>query len=128
MAQLCKALADSLRLEILRLLRTESFGVLEICRAVEIRQSALSHHLKVLANAGLVSTRREGNSIFYRRALISSSDALPEFKQSAFASTRRRTYNHCILGVQESTQLWDYLRNRKIDMKRVECQRRFFLM
>lgn len=29
----------------------------------------MSHHLKVLAQAGLVATRREGNAIFYRRAL-----------------------------------------------------------
>lgn len=79
-----KALADELRLEILRLLKTESFGVLEICRVLDIRQSALSHHLKILANAGLVSTRREGNSIFYRRPLIVASDPLAELKNSAF--------------------------------------------
>ena len=54
-----KALADPLRLDILRLLRTESFGVLELCRIVDVRQSALSHHLKILAQAALVSTRRE---------------------------------------------------------------------
>jgi DNA-binding transcriptional ArsR family regulator len=61
-----KALADSLRLQILRLLKNESFGVLELCRILDIRQSALSHHLKVLFTACLVSTRREGNSIFYQ--------------------------------------------------------------
>ena len=44
--------------------------MLELCRILDIRQSALSHHLKILLQAGLVSTRREGNSIFYRRALV----------------------------------------------------------
>ena len=87
--RLCKALADDLRLEILRLLKTESFGVLEICRVLGIRQSALSHHLKILANAGLVSTRREGNSIFYRRPLILDSDPFADFKNSAFANIDR---------------------------------------
>jgi DNA-binding transcriptional ArsR family regulator/protein-L-isoaspartate O-methyltransferase len=86
---LCKALADSLRLEILRLLRTESFGVLEICRIFDIRQSALSHHLKILATAGLVSTRREGNSIFYRRPLLSANDPFGEFKRTAFLTIDR---------------------------------------
>ena len=84
LAQLHKALADTLRLQILRLLRNESFGVLELCRLVDIRQSALSHHLKVLAKAELVATRREGNSIFYRRAFITDDDALADLKRAAF--------------------------------------------
>jgi DNA-binding transcriptional ArsR family regulator len=84
-----KALADELRLEILRLLKAESFGVLEICRILDIRQSALSHHLKVLANASLVNTRREGNSIFYRRPLIAEDDPLGELKKSVFSNVDR---------------------------------------
>ncbi|MGJ8688786.1 MAG: ArsR/SmtB family transcription factor [Gammaproteobacteria bacterium] len=81
---LCKALADALRLEILRLLRISSFGVLEISQILQIRQSALSHHLKILATAGLASTRREGNSIFYRRRLLTADDPHHGFKKSAF--------------------------------------------
>lgn len=79
-----KALADSLRLQILRLLKNESFGVLELCRIIDIRQSALSHHLKILATAELVSTRREGNSIFYRRAFLSEDDTYAAIKKSVF--------------------------------------------
>jgi len=66
-----KASADPLRLNILRILGEGSFGVLELCQLFEIKQSSMSHHLKILAKAGLVTTRREGNSIFYRRALLS---------------------------------------------------------
>ena len=84
LAKLHKALADSLRLQTLRLLRNESFGVLELCRLLDTRQSALSHHLKVLAKAELVATRREGNSIFYRRAFISDDDSLATLKRAAF--------------------------------------------
>ncbi len=65
----CKATADDLRLDILRVLSRDSFGVLELCRIFDCKQSGISHHLKILANAELVSKRREGNSIFYRRAL-----------------------------------------------------------
>lgn len=65
-----KASADPLRLNILRILGEGSFGVLELCELFEIKQSSMSHHLKILANAGLVTTRREGNSIFYRRSLL----------------------------------------------------------
>lgn len=84
-AQVSKALGDELRLEILHVLRTESFGVLELCRILAIKQNALSHHLKILATAGLVSSRREGNSIFYRRALLLPEDCFFAIKQAAFA-------------------------------------------
>jgi ArsR family transcriptional regulator len=85
-AQVSKALGDELRLEILHVLRTESFGVLELCRILAIKQNALSHHLKVLAIAGLVSSRREGNSIFYRRVLLVPEERFFAIKQAAFAS------------------------------------------
>jgi ArsR family transcriptional regulator len=63
-----KAVADDLRAWVLRVLKDESFGVLELCRILAVAQPALSHHLKVLHQAGLVVRRREGNSLFYRRA------------------------------------------------------------
>ena len=66
------------------MLKSESFGVLELCRILGIRQSALSHHLKILSNAQLVSTRREGNSIFYRRVFLSDDDYYREIKESVF--------------------------------------------
>ena len=84
LTDLNKALGDSLRLQILRLLKSESFGVLELCRILGIRQSALSHHLKILSNAQLVSTRREGDSIFYRRVFLSDDDYYREIKESVF--------------------------------------------
>lgn len=72
LASLCKAGGDSLRLHILRALANDSFGVLELAKIFATGQSGISHHLKVLAQAGLVATRREGNAIFYRRALASA--------------------------------------------------------
>ncbi|MGI9295129.1 MAG: ArsR/SmtB family transcription factor [Pseudomonadales bacterium] len=65
-----KAAADELRLHILRTLRRDSFGVGELCEIFAMQQPAMSHHLKVLAQAQLVATRREGNNIFYRRAAL----------------------------------------------------------
>ena len=82
----CKATADSQRLQILRVLSKESFGVMELCQVLEVAQPALSHHLKILATANLVETRREGTSIFYRRALIHAEDPLRQLRQSLFES------------------------------------------
>lgn len=70
---LLKASADQLRLRILQMLKHDAFGVMELCALLDIKQSAMSHHLKVLTNAGMVSSRREGNTLFYRRAIPGTS-------------------------------------------------------
>jgi len=75
-AALCKALGDPLRLSVLRVMSSDSFGVLELCRIFHSSQPGMSHHLKVLRAADLVAQRREGNSIFYRRALPDAGDPL----------------------------------------------------
>ena len=69
LAGLFKALGDPLRLDILRVMRGDSFSVSELCDVFELRQSALSHHLKVLVNANWLTRRREGTAIYYRRQL-----------------------------------------------------------
>ncbi len=74
LAPLYKASGDPLRLEILRVLRRETFGVLELSQLFDMRQSGMSHHLKVLHKAGLLEPQREGNAIFYRRPLHLGND------------------------------------------------------
>jgi ArsR family transcriptional regulator len=86
LAQLCKASSDPLRLDVLRVLRDGSFGVLELCKIFEAKQSGMSHHLKVMATAGLVETRKEGNSIFYRRTTNLEQHALKPLLDSLFSS------------------------------------------
>ena len=98
LSQLLKASADPLRLEILRVLSTDSFGVLELCAIFDIKQSGMSHHLKVMTKAGLLNTRKEGNSIFYRRnnqvaknsADVESDEDLREFE--ALATMRQAIF------------------------------------
>lgn len=85
LALLNKAAGDNLRLQILQLLEQDSFGVLELADIFNVSQSRMSHHLKILASAQLVSTRREGNSIFYRRALLSNTE-LDAVRSSIFSA------------------------------------------
>ena len=65
-----KAVGDRLRARILVVLHEESYSVGELCDLFEVPQPALSHHLKILSQAGLVARRREGNNIFYGRASL----------------------------------------------------------
>ncbi|WP_148863982.1 ArsR/SmtB family transcription factor [Marinobacter fonticola] len=76
LAAVYKASGDPLRLEILRVLQRDTFGVLELSQIFEMRQSGMSHHLKVLSKAGLLEPQREGNAIFYRRPLQPAEDSL----------------------------------------------------
>ena len=66
--QLFKALADTTRLRILRLLMAGDVCVCDIHDALKIPQAKASRHLAYLRRAGLVSTRREGLWVHYRLA------------------------------------------------------------
>ena len=68
-AQLLKLLANENRLLILcRLVAEREMPVGDIAEAVGLSQSALSQHLAKMRDDGLVATRREAQTIFYRLA------------------------------------------------------------
>ena len=69
LATLLKAAGDPFRLNILRVMAQDSFSVSELCDIFSTRQSALSHHLKILIETGLLSRKKEGTATYYRRAL-----------------------------------------------------------
>jgi ArsR family transcriptional regulator len=55
------------RIKIIRLLRSGEQCVCEIERSLSIPQNLVSHHLRVLREAGLVSARKEGQFVHYSR-------------------------------------------------------------
>lgn len=55
-----KALGDDTRLNIIDMLSCGELCVCDIMDNLELTQPTVSHHLKVLHNAGLVSFRKEG--------------------------------------------------------------------
>ena len=67
-SRLLKALSNEKRLMILCRLGEEELPVSALVQASGLSQSALSQHLALLRDEGLVATRREGQSIFYRIA------------------------------------------------------------
>lgn len=67
-AGLLTAMANQSRLMILCHLLNEELTVTELGERVGLNQSPLSQHLARLRALGLVRTRREGQSIYYRLA------------------------------------------------------------
>ena len=63
---LLKAMANRQRLMILCQLLNNEMSVSAIVQAIGLSQSAISQHLSVLRNDGLVTTRRESQTIYYR--------------------------------------------------------------
>ncbi len=65
MQQTLRALADPTRREILNLLKSGRMPAGEIADRFEISGAAISRHLSILREAGLIRDERDGKYIFY---------------------------------------------------------------
>lgn len=63
--EFCKALADETRQQILEMLLEGEMRVGDIVDAFSMSQPTISHHLNVLRQFGLVTSRKEGKQVFY---------------------------------------------------------------
>ena len=63
--ELCHALSDETRLEIIELLRKGERCVCELTDTLDAAQSRLSFHLRVLKDAGVVRDRKDGRWVYY---------------------------------------------------------------
>ena len=64
-ARIFKALSDENRLRILDLLKEKDRNASELLQAMDFGQSTLSHHMKLLLNAEVVSARKQGKWVIY---------------------------------------------------------------
>jgi ArsR family transcriptional regulator len=60
-----KAIADPTRREILHMLRKEEMTAGELAERFDMSKPGMSHHFAVLKEAGLVTARRDGQTIWY---------------------------------------------------------------
>lgn len=65
LSQTFSALADPTRRQILELLKKQDFSAGELGKNFAITAPSLSHHLNVLKQADLISSRRQGQEIIY---------------------------------------------------------------
>lgn len=66
---LMASLADATRLRLLRLLERHELGVVDLCDILQLPQSTVSRHLKVLGDQKWVRGRRQGTTRLYRTIL-----------------------------------------------------------
>ena len=66
MIDLLKALADPCRLRLVAVLLRGEFTVQELTRILDMGQSRISRHLKILTEAGVLSVKRQGTWSYYR--------------------------------------------------------------
>ena len=64
-AKVFKAFCDEHRLMILELLKDEEKCACVLLESLDIVQSTLSHHMKILCESGVVNGRREGKWMYY---------------------------------------------------------------
>lgn len=64
-ARIFKAFCDEKRLDILTQLGEEELCAMRLCEKLNIGQSTLSHHMKILCDSGMVDVRREGTFVYY---------------------------------------------------------------
>lgn len=65
-AEFLRIIAHPKRLEILDLLRESEVNVTQLAKAMDVRTVNVSQELAPLRSAGIVETRREGKTVFYR--------------------------------------------------------------
>ncbi|MES2150528.1 MAG: autorepressor SdpR family transcription factor [Pseudomonadota bacterium] len=63
--QAFKAIADPTRREILRMLRRDEMTAGELAERFDMTKPTMSHHFAVLKSADLISSRRDGQTIWY---------------------------------------------------------------
>ncbi|MFD2415249.1 ArsR/SmtB family transcription factor [Amycolatopsis pigmentata] len=85
LAVVFKALGDPVRLRLLSMIASRHGGEVCVCEmtpAFELSQPTISHHLKLLRQAGLIDCERRGTWVYYR-VLPAALDRLTAFLRTS---------------------------------------------
>lgn len=104
------SLADATRLRLLTLTADQELGVSDLCEVVQLPQSTVSRHLKILADEGWVVSRRQGTTNLYQLVL----DELDPSQRGLWMLARDESAGWPALG-QDQARLQRVLRSRAQD-------------
>jgi SAM-dependent methyltransferase len=103
-------LGEVVRLRVLRLMEAEELSVGEISRVVQLPQSTVSRHLKVLLDGGWVTKRSEGTATMYRLV----QDDLPPEHRGLWRTVREQMGSDATLE-EDLRRLRGVMEERKTD-------------
>lgn len=103
-------LADATRVRLLRVAERQELGVSDLCAVLQMPQSTVSRHLKVLSDENWLSNRRQGTTNLYRMVL----DEMEPAQRELWVLTRDRTAGWATLA-QDEVRLAARLAEREAD-------------
>lgn len=104
------SLADANRLRLLALLAEHELGVSDLCDVVQLPQSTVSRHLKILADEDWVISRRQGTTNLYQIVL----DELEERQRELWGIARAEANDWATLA-QDRLRLEQFVLNKQQD-------------
>lgn len=107
-----KALSDPNRVAVIKMLQHKVMCVCEIQAALQLAQPTVSKHLKVLEEAGLVVSRKQGIWVNYH---------LSDGRASPYAATLLGNMKHWL---EEDPRIRDFLENLPSIQRGKTCGRR----
>ena len=116
LARMLKALAVAARVEIVQLLRQHPLCVGALSARLGLTQGAVSQHLRVLRDAGLVTAEKRGYYVHYRLnapVLAKWNQAIGKLLGGDFRSARRASRGAKAKGARECVMRKSAARSRK---------------
>lgn len=94
-AKIFKAFCDENRLMILEMLQSGEKCACHLLENINIVQSTLSHHMKILCESGIVNSRKEGKWTYYSISEEGSKYAFALLKTLTEVNIKNDDYNTC---------------------------------
>src|SRR5882757_1096325 len=105
-----ECLADPTRVRLVRLLERHELGVVELCDVLQLPQSTVSRHLKLLSDQHWTRSRRQGTTNLYRTIL----DELDATARKLWILAREQT-GDWVTTQQDESRLLRHLRDKQKD-------------
>ncbi len=88
-AEMCKVFSHPKRLELLNVLRDEEMSVRDLSEKLELSSANLSQHLSMMKNRRILTSRKEGNMVYYRIANPRILEAFDLLREILFEQIRQ---------------------------------------